>query len=85
MVFTAHQQLSFFTANAQMGLTVRTHGQLGIEGIGSVDDLDWKPDEWDAFAANCRRPGQIPDPANPANLIHQAPFLLPVPSRMVPS
>ena len=78
MVFTAHQQLGFFTANNQMGLTVRTHGQFGIEGIGSVDDLNWKPEEWDDFPANCRCPGQIPHPANPANLIHQAPFLLPV-------
>jgi len=78
MVFTAAQQTAFFTANDQMGLTVCTRAQLGIEGITDIDDLNWKPDEWDDFAANCRRPGQIPDPANAAQLIHQAPFILPV-------
>ena len=78
MVFTAAQQTAFFTANDQMGLTIRTRAQLGIEGITDIDDLNWKPDEWDDFASNCRRPGQIPDPTNAAQLIHQAPFILPV-------
>ena len=79
MVFTAGQQTSFFENAAQMGLSNRTRLQLQTEGIVDVADLaEWKSDEWDAFASNCRSPPRIPDPANAANLIHQQAFAVPV-------
>ena len=79
MVYTAAQQTAFFTSAAQMGLSDRTRDQLVIEGITDVADLsEWTDDRWDDFTTNCRRPGQIPDPANAANLIHQQPFVVPV-------
>ena len=79
MVYTAAQQTAFFTNAAQMGLSDRTHAQLEIEGITDVADLsEWTDDQWDDFATNCCRPGQIPDPGNTAVLIHQQPFIVPV-------
>ena len=79
MVFTAGQQTSFFEDAAQMGLSNRTRLQLQAEGIVDVDDLaEWKTEEWDAFASNCRSPPRIPDPDNPAILIHQQAFSVPV-------
>ena len=35
-------------------------------------------DQWDDFAMNCCRPGQIPDPADAAVLIHQQLFIVPM-------
>ncbi len=64
-----------------MGLSNRTRLQLQAEGITDVLDLaEWKKEDWDQFASNCKRPDQIPDPANPGVLIHQQPFALPVKS-----
>ena len=67
MVYTAAQQTAFFTTPTQMRLSVRTRTQLEIEGITDVADLsEWTDDQWDDFATNCRRPGQIPDPVDAA-------------------
>ena len=41
---------------------------------------EWKDDDWDKWKNNCKKPDRIPDPANPANLIHQTPLAISVKS-----
>ena len=79
MVLTAPQTTVFFENAGQMGLSNRTRVQLQLEGINMIPDLaEWDSEQWDDFNSNCRRPDMIPNPANPAQLIHQQPFLVPV-------
>ena len=81
IVYTAAQHAAFFTTVTQMRLSVRTRVQLEIEGITDDADLsECTDDQWDDFAMNCRRPGQILDPTDAAVLIHQQPFIVPMPS-----
>ena len=81
MVLTAAQTRTFFENDQQISLSRRTKDDLISEGISSVEDLgEWDDNDWDAFAASCRKPEQIEDPANARNLINQAPFALPVKS-----
>ena len=54
---------------------------MNTEGIITVGELaEWKNDDWDQWKNNCKNPDTIPDPVNPANLIHQTPFAIPVKS-----
>ena len=54
---------------------------MNSEGIITVGELaEWKDDDWDQWKNNCKNPYRIPDPANPANLIHQIPFAISVKS-----
>ena len=79
MVLTIAQTRAFFENEHQIGLSRRTKNHLISEGISTVGDLgEWDHEDWDAFAASCRKPEQIEDPANAGNLINQAPFALPV-------
>ena len=82
MVLTAAQIISFFEDADQMGLTHRNCTlSLNSEGIITVGELsEWKDDEWDQWRNNCRKPDRIPDPENPANIIHQTPFAISVKS-----
>ena len=64
-----------------MGIPNRTCVYMGTEGIIKVWDLkDPKDSEWDAFASISRHPPRIPSTADPAILIHQLPFVIPVKS-----
>ena len=48
---------------------------LDAEEISTVDDMaQWKDNNWDSWVVNCKRTDKIPDPANPGQLIAQAPF-----------
>ena len=68
MVLTAAQTRTFFENDQLIGLSHRTKDHLISEGISSVEDLgEWDDDDWDAFAASCRKPEQIEDPANAGN------------------
>ncbi len=82
MVFTAAQVTAFFEDGNQMGLSNRTRVYLGTEGIAHPSDLvDFVESEaWDQLIENCKRPPQVPDPANAGQLINQAPFRLPAKS-----
>ena len=82
MVLTAAQTTSFFEDADQMGLTHRTRTlSLNSEGIITVGELsEWKDDDWYQWKNNCKKPDIIPDPENPANLIHQTPFTISVKS-----
>ena len=82
MVLTAAQVTSFFEYEDHMELTNRTRNiSLNTEGITTVDELaECKDDEWYQWKNNCKKPDKIPDPANPANLIHQIPFAISVKS-----
>ncbi len=55
---------------------------LGTERIAHPSDLvDFVESEaWDQLIENCKRPPQVPDPANAGQLINQAPFWLPAKS-----
>ena len=76
MVLAAAQITSFFEDADQMGLTRQTRTlSLNSEGIITEGELaEWKNDDWDQWKNNCKKPDRIPDPENPANLIHQNPF-----------
>ena len=76
MVLTVAQITSFFEDADQMGLTHRTRTlSLNTKGIITVGELaEWKDDYWDQWKNNCKKPDRIPDPENPANLIHQTQF-----------
>ena len=51
------------------------------EGIITVGELyAWKDYYWDQWKNNCKKPDRIPDPENPANLIHQTTFSISVKS-----
>ena len=75
MVITAPQTTAFFDEGLQMGLSNRTCLQLRVEGVEYLLDLgEFYDSNWDQFASNCKRPNQIPDPANAGALIYQHPF-----------
>ena len=78
MVINAAQITSFFEDSDQMELTNQTRTlSLNSEGILTVAELaEWKDDDWDQCKNNCNKPDIIPDPENPANLIHQTPFVI---------
>ena len=80
MILTAAQIISFFEDADQMGLTHQTRTlSLNTEGIITVGELaEWKDDDWEQWKNNCKKPEKIPDPENPANLIHQNPFAISV-------
>ena len=81
MTFLANQTTALFVNVAQMGLSNHTHLQSQSEGVTDVSDLgEFYDANWDQFASNCRRPGQIPDPNNQANCIYQQqqPVAIPV-------
>ena len=82
MVLAASQITSFFEDEDQMGSTHRTRTlSLNSEGIITVGELaEWKDDDWDQWKNNYKKPDRIPDPENPANLIHQTPFVISVKS-----
>ena len=65
-----------------MGLSNRTRVYLQSEGIIEPEDLiDFvKKEVWDQVLENCKRPPQIPNPTNAAQLIPQAAFQFPVKS-----
>ena len=65
MVVTVAQTTVFFEEGLQMGLFNRTRLQLQVEGVEYLLDLgEFYDSDWDQFASNCKRPNQIPDPAN---------------------
>ncbi len=72
MVFTAAQVTAFFEDGNQMGLPNRTCIYLGTEGIAPPSDLaDFVEGQaWDQLIKNCKRPEQIPDPANAGQFIN---------------
>ena len=82
MVLTAGQTTAFFENDDQMGLGhLTTIDSLQQEGIDSVDSLaEWRDDDWDQWAKNCKRPDKIADAANPGALVDQVPFPLSVKS-----
>lgn len=82
MVLTAGQTTAFFEDDDKMGLNNRTRvDSLDAEGISTVDDMaEWKDEDWDSWVVNCKKPDRIPDPANPGQLIVQAPFPISVKS-----
>ena len=54
---------------------------MNTEGITTVAELaQWKDDDWGQLKNNCKNPDRIPDPENPANLIHQITFAISVKS-----
>ena len=82
MVLTAAQTRTFVESEQQVGLSRRTKDHLISEGISTVEDLgEWDDNDWDTFAASCRKPEQIEDPDNAGKLINQAPFALLVKSQ----
>ena len=76
MVLTAVQATAFFEDDDKMGLDNRTRvASLDAEGISAVNNMDeWKDNDLDSWVVNCKRPNEIPDPANPGQLIAQASF-----------
>ena len=81
-MLTAAQKTAFFEENAQMGLSNRTRLYLQSEGIVELDDLNdfVKKEAWDQVLENCKRPPQVPNPADATQLIPQAAFQFPVKS-----
>ena len=82
MVLTAGQTTAFFEDDDKIGLNNRTMvDSLDAEGISTVDDMaEWKDEDWDSWVVNCKKPDRVPDPANPGQLIVQAPFPISVKS-----
>ena len=82
MVLTAAQTAAFFEDDDKMGFDYRMRvDSLDAEGVSTVDDMaEWKDDDWHSWVVNYKRPGKIPDPANPGQLIVQAPFPISVKS-----
>ena len=82
MVLTVAQIKSFFEDADQMGLNHQARTiLLNSEGIITVGELaEWKDDDWDQWNKICKNPDRIPDPENPANLIHKTPFAISVKS-----
>ena len=80
MILTADQITLFFEDADQIGLTHRTRTlSLNSEGIITVGELaECKYDDWDQWKNNFKKSDRIPDPTNPANLIHQTPFAISV-------
>ena len=77
MPFTGAQTTAFFTEDTQMALVARTVTQLATEGIVAVDDLgEFEDDDFKQLMTNLKHPPQIPDPANPAALIHDVPYVI---------
>ena len=77
MVFTNAQTTAFFQAADQMAIIPATVAQLATEGIANVQDLEeFTKDEFKQVVSNLAHPPLIPDPANPAVLIRQQPFVL---------
>ena len=75
-MLTGPQTTAFLEDQAQMGLQARTRAFLATEGIAGPDDLtDFTTDDaWKQVIENCKRPPQIPDPANPGQMINDAPY-----------
>ena len=68
-----------FGEGFQMGLSNRTCLQLQVEGVEYLLDVRrFHDSDWDQFVSNCKRPNQIPDPANAGAFIYQPPFSVPV-------
>ena len=65
-----------------MGLSNHTRLYLQSEGIIELDDLiDFvKKEAWDQVLKNCKRPPQVPNPADATQLIPQAAFQFPAKS-----
>ena len=84
MVLTNAQTTAFFTDEHQMNLPGRTRTFLQSEGITSPEDLAefTTKDDWEQLLANCKRPPQIPDPANAALMINDQPYRMPAKSLM---
>ena len=82
MVLTVAQTIVFFEDDDKMGLDNRTRvDSLDAEGISTVDDMaEWNDDDWDSWVVNCKKPDKITDPANPGQLVAQAPFPISVKS-----
>ena len=79
MVLTGAQTTVFFKNAGQMGLSNQTHLQLQLEGTTMMGDMaEWDTDQWDDFATDCRRPVMVPGAADPAILVYQLTFLVPV-------
>ena len=78
MVFTMNQAITFFTDDAQMGLTVATFAELEAEGIITVSDLiDFDDDLLKQVKENLRRPaGTMADPADADRQMPCRPFVL---------
>ena len=81
MVLTATETTSFFTDNANIGISARTRQAISDEGIMDVEDLEeFHNDDLDHMVESFKRPPQIIDPAPAAGavagLINQAPFQL---------
>ena len=77
MVLTNAQTIAFFQEADQMAISAATYDQLATEGIITAGDLaEFSNDDFTALAASLRRPPAVPDPANAAVLVPQAPFVL---------
>ena len=84
MVLTNAQTTAFFTDSHQMNLPGRTRIFLQSEGITSPKDFAkfTTKEAWEQVLKNCKRPPQIPDPANAALMINNQPYRMPVKSLM---
>ena len=79
MVYNAAQTTTFIENPAQMGVYDRICQYLADnEGLMFVHEfIDYvQTDTWKQITDNMRRPPMIPDPANVAQMIHQAEFVL---------
>ena len=84
MVLTNAQTTAFFTDAHQMNLPGRTRIFLQSKGITSPEDLAkfTTKEAWEQVLENCKRPPQIPDPANAALMINDQPYRMPAKSLM---
>lgn len=84
MVLTNAQITAFFTDAGQMNLPPRTRVFLQSEGITSPEDLAefTTKEAWEQVLENCKRPPQIPDPANATLMINDQPYRMPAKSLM---
>ena len=79
MVYTAAQTTVFIKNSAQIGVSDLTHQYLVDNGgLTFVQNLIYyvDTDTWNQITDNMRCPHMIPDPANIAQMIHQAAFVL---------
>ena len=79
MVLTNTQTTAFFTYAHQMNMPGRTRTFLQSKGITSPEDLAkfTTKEAWEQVLENCKRPPQIPDPANAALMINDQPYRIP--------